>query len=387
MKKLLPFIGCGLITVIFHIGTARGSDEVPIDDGSAVTADDTALAHAAQHILERYCFRCHGVEFKRQGLDLFDRPALLRPAEQDASPYLVPREPQASRLWKAVDSGMMPPKQQPQPTPDEKETVRLWIEAGALVPPEQRAPREYSGEDTILQMIDHDLENLRGNARVSARYFSVAHLWNDPAISQEQLRIYRAAAVQVLLEQSRGPRVAVPRIIDSDARLLAIDLRDYGWTDRDDWEPLLKKYPYGLTRSTELAEQVYDITDCELPYVRVDWFVYHASRRQRQPDDDNAGQRVDVRDPIARTRRDYARPLSIDDAARELGLPATEEVARRLGIPSADQLAAVIRSNEPLRQAGLLPLAEGETIPRVVWEQAFQKTGRMMKLGVPLQIK
>lgn len=66
---------------------------------------------------------------------------------------------------------------------------------------------------------------------------------------------------------------------------MAIDLRDYGWTERH-WLTLLEPnpaekyagYPFGLQRGDEVAQKVYELTSCQLPYVRADWFVRNASR-------------------------------------------------------------------------------------------------------------
>ena len=60
--------------------------------------------------------------------------------------------------------------------------------------------------------------------------------------------------------------------------MLAIDLRDIGWTERH-WSYLLEAgYPYGLQRGDDIAQRVYELTDCALPYLRADWFVGHAAR-------------------------------------------------------------------------------------------------------------
>jgi serine/threonine-protein kinase len=70
----------------------------------------------------------------------------------------------------------------------------------------------------------------------------------------------------------------LPRAVDEEATILAIDLRDLGWTGHEQWQRLLEEYPYGVQRRNQAARQVYELTDCDMPYLRADWFVRHAAR-------------------------------------------------------------------------------------------------------------
>jgi len=65
--------------------------------------------------------------------------------------------------------------------------------------------------------------------------------------------------------------------VGSDGLLLRIDLRDYGWTDRDHWLPLLRAYPYGLDHSAQAGQALRE-SQSDIPCVRADWFVAKASR-------------------------------------------------------------------------------------------------------------
>ena len=70
--------------------------------------------------------------------------------------------------------------------------------------------------------------------------------------------------------------------------MLAVDLRDYGWDKGRRWDLLISQsdqpsdkragYPYGLARGSDEARRVYELTNCDLPYIRADWFIYNASR-------------------------------------------------------------------------------------------------------------
>jgi mono/diheme cytochrome c family protein len=557
---------------------------------------DPALAAAGQAVLDKYCYRCHGVDFKYPGLDVLDRATLLRPKDEQQDPFVVPGDPDKSRIWEAIDTAYMPPEKQPQPTNEEKATLREWIAAGAHFPAADRPVREFLGEDTILSIIHDDLEALPSEKRAFARYFSLAHLWNDPDLSDEQLRVHRAGLSKLMNSLSREFQIVPPRAVNADATILAIDLRDYGWTHQQHWHPLLAAYPYALQRGGDRAQRVYELTDCELPYLRADWFIRNAARpplyhlllglpdnavtleeelgvnvpRNFQLDklaragfsksgvsaqnrlverhsarngaywksydfqtnlqrgnlfrfplgpvfeglpnqtaafDHDGGELIfnlpnglqayllvdgndkridegpqtvvndpnqfsgtftivngiscmgchkqgaisfedtvraafagaagqttadkvrrlyppvddmnrllredadrflaaaekatgpwlrsgpgdqrkltDFPEPVTRAAKDYDRPLSVADVARELGLPQSEEQSRALGVPRADELATAIKISDSLRRVGLAPLATGETIPREVWEQAFPRAARELKLGIPLEI-
>ncbi|MBM3971306.1 MAG: hypothetical protein FJ302_15825 [Planctomycetes bacterium] len=71
---------------------------------------------AIQSLLAKYCLRCHGAE-KQNAQVRFDRIARFENSDQ--------------RLWAMVhDSlvrGEMPPKDEPQPAPDEKQRILKWI--------------------------------------------------------------------------------------------------------------------------------------------------------------------------------------------------------------------------------------------------------------------
>ena len=584
----------GLFLIIAGLTQAARGQDFPADLPETELAKiDVKLAAQGKAVLEKYCYRCHGVDFKKPGLDVFDRATLIRPKDSKEDPYLVPGDPDKSRLWEVVDTSYMPPEKQPQPTDDEKQLLRRWIEAGANFPPADRPKREFVGEETILAIIADDLESQPAADRRFARYFSLTHLWNDPRVSDELMRVYRAGLSKLLNSLSGQFRIHRPRSVDKEATVLAIDLRDLGWTAADHWNPLLAEYPYGLVRGGMIAERVYELTDCELPYLRADWFIrnaarpplYHTlldlptnaavleerlgvdvlsnfeqdrlwrggfsksgvsaqnrlverhdakhgaywksydfgsnldranlfrfplgptfagqknlaafdhdggeiifhlpnglqaylliknddSRIDEGPQDivndpnqfggtfaivngiscmgchkagmlqfsdtvrasfKNAGagrtaEKVlrlypakDVMDglveadaerfqkalesatgpllrtgkddkrkltafpePVTKAARAYDQALSIEDVARELGLPGDMAKAQELGVPAAGELATVIRISDVMRRLNLAPLAVGESVPRDVWEQAFGRVARELKLGLPI---
>lgn len=78
-----------------------------------------------QPILETRCVRCHGpdVAMKNLRLNRKDRAMMA----------IVPKKPEESRLYLAVESGYMPPAGKKLPD-REIETLRKWIAEGACWP-------------------------------------------------------------------------------------------------------------------------------------------------------------------------------------------------------------------------------------------------------------
>lgn len=243
---------------------------------------DAELATKGMSFLETYCKRCHGVDQKYPGLDVLNRETLLKPLDESEDPFIVVGSSETSRLWDAVDSGYMPPERQKQPSSDDVKTFKQWIDKGAHFPPVNRPKRDFRGEETVLAAIENDIRDLREDQVVHARYFSLAHLWNDISGSEpttdDDLQLIRAALSKLINSLSTHARVVPPRLIDEEfGTVLAIDLRDYGWTEWH-WNEVLKLYPYGLKVSSQSATNIHRQTDTRIPYLRADWFVATASR-------------------------------------------------------------------------------------------------------------
>jgi uncharacterized protein DUF1553/uncharacterized protein DUF1549/cytochrome c len=84
-------------------------------------------------ILSNKCFKCHGPDLKKGGLDLQTRDSALKPLKTDGF-AIVPGNSADSRLLEKVlakdPSQRMPPKGDPL-TPDQISILKRWIEQGA----------------------------------------------------------------------------------------------------------------------------------------------------------------------------------------------------------------------------------------------------------------
>lgn len=272
MRSLsLPRLSSVFLTAVVLCGI----DVVSI---ASLSAEEPMSISSGYAVLRKSCLSCHGDDFKYPGLDLRDRATLVKPRDPTVKPFLVVGKPDSSRIWQRANGGGMPPDDQPQLTSEELNTLRKWIEEGADFPINHRPARHFIGERTLLKVISQDVASQPSANRSFLRYLSLAHLWNNSEISDEQLRIVRAGVSKLINSLSGQRRIAVPAMIDPDGLVLRIDLRDYGWDHRRHWLSLLKVYPYGLQVSAPEAQKVYELTDCDLPYLRADWFVFHASR-------------------------------------------------------------------------------------------------------------
>src|SRR5688500_16474084 len=120
--------------------------------GPATAHADLDLGRQAQGILQNHCHRCHGLEFRVEGLDVLDREALTRDRGADRPAYVVAGKASVSKLWQYVEDDIMPPGDQ-KLSKDEKEVLRKWIDDGAEFPEAAAAARDFVLEVTILKAI------------------------------------------------------------------------------------------------------------------------------------------------------------------------------------------------------------------------------------------
>lgn len=249
---------------------------------SAASAGPADLAQAGVQFLETYCVRCHGVDFNTPGLDMTIRETMLGSDSPEKPPFLVPGKKEESRIYlhaAGLRQDKMPPEdEEPQPSEEEIELFGQWIDEGAAFPESGRPRRPFVGEQDTLKLILGDVEAQPEADRHHLRYFTLAHLWNDTTISDTDLAVARAAVSKMLNSLSAAEEVIPPEAIGDEQLVLRIDMRDYGWTERDHWLVMLKEYPYGLIHSDSLAEELYEQANSSLPYIRGDWFCFHASR-------------------------------------------------------------------------------------------------------------
>lgn len=246
-------------------------------NSSAIAAKETdqvELARQAQEILRANCYRCHGQDGSIEGgmNYITDLPTLI------ARKKVIPREPNQSKIYKRLTSksNPMPPEEEKvRPRAVDIEIVKKWIEAGAPIPNSNLDCKMITEAD-VLQAIQADLQKLDGRARRFSRYFTLTHLYNA-GLSEDELHSYRHGLSKLVNSLSWETGIVKPQSIDSAKTILRIDLRDYRWSPRT-WQELLDAYPYGILPKSSRYRELVSTTECELPYLRADWFVHAASR-------------------------------------------------------------------------------------------------------------
>jgi mono/diheme cytochrome c family protein len=103
----------------------------PATDTPAAEAATGVVSYANQimPILEARCIKCHGVETKKEGLDMRTYDDLI--AGSFNGPVLTPGDAGNSLLVQLIERGKMP-NRGPKVTPEELQNIIDWINQGAL---------------------------------------------------------------------------------------------------------------------------------------------------------------------------------------------------------------------------------------------------------------
>jgi WD40 repeat protein/mono/diheme cytochrome c family protein len=239
---------------------------------SAADPEKQALAAKAQQVLRANCYRCHGQDGSIEGSMNY----VADLAKLVARKKVVPGDPAASRLFKRVDEGTMPPPgETPRPGADDVAVLKKWIEAGAPGS-EPTTNRARLTTDEANAYVLADLNSMDRRSRRFQRYFTLTHLYNA-GLNDEELQTYRNALAKLVNSLSWNPRVTNPVAVDPQRTVLRIDLRWYVW-DATIWNRVLQEYPYGVNDDTIGTRAVQVHTLARVPVIRGDWFVATASR-------------------------------------------------------------------------------------------------------------
>ena len=80
-------------------------------------------------ILTAHCWKCHGMENRKVGLDLRTPPLVMHGS--DHGPVIIKGSAAQSLLFQKIESGAMPPGKLLKLTKEQVEVVRRWIDSGA----------------------------------------------------------------------------------------------------------------------------------------------------------------------------------------------------------------------------------------------------------------
>ena len=234
------------------------------------------LAQQAFAILEAHCIDCHGQ------FGAYADALILNHATLIEDKIVVPGQSAASELYMRLlgdtDNGARMPLGQESLDPEAIVTIQRWIEAGApdwnAIP---KPKRNYITTEAILETIHSHVTSLTDFDRPFARYFTLTHLYNAGA-RDDNLRAYRNALAKLINSLSWGKRVRKPTPIDRKETIFYIDLRHYEWDSRSDpWYKIQQAYPYSINFTSSTYRTLCQETNCEVPFVRADWFIATAS--------------------------------------------------------------------------------------------------------------
>ncbi len=234
------------------------------------------LAQQAFTIFEQHCLDCHG-EFGS-----YSDVLTIKHKDLIENRSVIPRQPDASefylRLLGDTDNGSQMPLGQEPLDAETIATVRRWIESGA--PDWEAIPkpeRRFITTEAMLKTIHTHVTSLTVFDRTFARYFTLTHLYNAGA-TDDNLRAYRNALSKLVNSLSWGSEVIKPTPIDREETIFYIDLRHYEWDVKSDkWYKIEQAYSYGVQLKSSMYTTLCQETDCELPFVRADWFIATAS--------------------------------------------------------------------------------------------------------------
>jgi mono/diheme cytochrome c family protein len=246
------------------------------------------LARQTFDLLDKRCGQCHGETGSNKDLMLISRTRrndLVSKRSDGEKKLLVDTEkPEASLLYLRITSkhpnGVMPPAYASNPvplTPAEQAVVLKWIQAGApdwKNIQQARPQRHFITNAEILQNISRDLANQNGNEK-DTRYFTLTHLYNA-GVSDTEIKAYRDGLKRLINSLSWEGDIIIPQAIDPEQTIFRINLKKYGWK-ASTWQTILQAYPYNIRLSDASFAEVCTTTDCELPFIRADWFVTHAA--------------------------------------------------------------------------------------------------------------
>jgi WD40 repeat protein len=227
-----------------------------------------------QDILRANCYRCHGEEGASEGgfnfaLNLEKLARTLVKPKNAAGSVLY------DRLTATDDSAMPPIDEEPRPSAADIATVKAWIEAGAPAVPTEK-PRDFVSNDDVLKYILADVTKANERSQRFLRYFTLTHLYNA-GVSEDELQTYRNAFAKLLNSLSWNTNLILPEPLDPARTVFRIDIRDLHWSSAT-WEEIERANPYFLALNTPDARACCEATQAAMPYVRVDWFVFAASK-------------------------------------------------------------------------------------------------------------
>ncbi len=237
----------------------------------AVKQTDSSITVQTKEVLKTACYRCHGQDGTSEGgfnfvlnLDKLGKTF----AEPGEDSLLMER-------IKADDDSVMPPVgEEPRLSDSNIALLQSWIDAGA--PAVEKREREFVSNDRVVEMILADITSKPERSQRFMRYFTLTHLYNA-GVSDDELQTYRNAFKKLINSLSWNTDLVIPQAVDDAKTIFGLDMRDLHWHD-ENWKAIESANPYFLNLATATSDSCVEKTQTSMPFVRIDWFVFAASK-------------------------------------------------------------------------------------------------------------
>lgn len=256
--------------------------------------ENNELSSKVSSILKNKCYSCHkGPGSEGGNFDVQNVLTMTTPRNNE-KPYVIIGNPESSYLFQRIHNNQMPPKETGVViSADEKEIIQKWIKEGAKPFNKVIFNRNYVSWIDILKHVNQDLEQLEKNNPFDVkytRYFTLANLHNNKKYTDAELSIFKSALSKAINSLSWRRNILLPRPIDNEQTIFAVDLRKLNWDVNAEkvWQTITYNYPYGIRfealnvkDAREINKLLNDIcrkTYCDIPVLRADWFVTAATR-------------------------------------------------------------------------------------------------------------
>jgi mono/diheme cytochrome c family protein len=236
-----------------------GVPPVPAADPNIKPVARSPMPVNVFNILQQYCIECHTYGQR----DPAGWGSVLDLSRMIASDIVVPGSLEQSRLWYRVAVRSDMPFNGTRLSPEQKGVLQQWILT--MQRPQQR-PR--TNED-ILDILVQDSRRA-GNSN-DVRYISFAH-FVDEGRTKEELAILEGVTNIMLNAMSRRPNLIRVEAADPDRSIFRFRISQLGW-NAEDWDEIVRFYPYCLQSNVQAHQNLYDRLDTEAPYLRGDWFI------------------------------------------------------------------------------------------------------------------
>jgi Planctomycete cytochrome C len=327
------------------------------------------LSQKVLEIFGRHCGECHR-DSDEGGMNYIINIEKLIERKK-----IVPGDLDASRIWLRLNNtdDPMPPEGWERPSADELKTIEQWILAlptdvqtgsAPAEPTKTEEPiRKTVANSQVITAVHEYLADMPEEDRRAQRFFVINHLHNLPSkstnteigIDQSELNATRAAISKAINSLTWSSSIVVPRMIDPDQTVLAIDIRDLEWDANvrkgrpDLWNIIAQEYTYALKHdqypdaesSQRKAREIYDWTGSDIPWFRGDWFVATALQPQLYQAllYDAVFEEVRRRKPQpvehADGKKTIEQPFNTDDLFRRLNVDVIGNLQRHRAVRSA----------------------------------------------------